>query len=71
MHLALMENRRTIHRTKTRGRGAGRVGIPRDMVVYTGLSRSLEGKREGGGGGSEEDGSDSKQYWRERGGRGG
>ncbi len=65
-----MENRRTLHRTKTLGRGDGKAGIPGDRVVYTGLSRSLEGEREEGGGkgGSEEDGSDSKQCWKEKGG---
>lgn len=37
--------------------------------MYTGLSRSLDGEREGAGGGQggSEDGSDSKQCWKERG----
>lgn len=78
MRLALMKNRWTLHRTKTQGRGAGKTSIPRDMVVYTGLSWSLEEEREkergregvGGQGGSEEDRSDSEQCWKEREGRG-
>lgn len=72
MRLAPTESCQTLHRTKTLGRGAGKAGIPRDRVVYTELSRSLEGERGGvgGQGGSEEDGSDSKQCRKDRGKRG-
>lgn len=38
MCLAPMENHWMLHRTKARGRGAGKAGIPRDRVVYIGLS---------------------------------
>lgn len=60
MHLALTENRPTLHRTKTQRRRAGKAGIPGERVVYTRLSRGLDaerprdrdgGQKEGGGSG--------------------
>lgn len=42
-----MKNCRTLRHTKERGKGAGKAGIPRDLVVYTGLGgrkRGEEGK---------------------------